>query len=78
MQWIEISIICDREVAEEVTSLFNDFTANGIIEEDLEEKPGQVKLTMYGDLSETEEVWVAIVQQMMDDHLEQEQLDQIY
>ena len=69
MQWIEISIICDREVTEEVTSLFNDFTANGIIEEELEDKPGQAKLTIYGDVSETEEDWVAEVRQIMDQNL---------
>ena len=49
MQWIEISIVCERVATEEVTTLFDDYADNGIIEEDIEEQPNLVKLTLYAD-----------------------------
>ena len=36
MQWIEISIVCERVATDEVTTLFDDYADNGIIEEDIE------------------------------------------
>lgn len=33
MQWIEISIICRQELADQVMDLLGDFTPNGIIQE---------------------------------------------
>ena len=35
MQWIEISIVCERVATDEVTTLFDDYADNGIIEEDV-------------------------------------------
>ena len=51
MQWIEISIVCERVATDEVTTLFDDYADNGIIEEDVENQPNLIKLTMYADLS---------------------------
>ena len=47
MQWIEISVVCERVATDEVTTLFDDYTDNGIIEEDVEDQPNLIKLTMY-------------------------------
>ena len=47
MQWIEVSIVCERVATDEVTTLFDDYTDNGIIEEDVEDQPNLIKLTMY-------------------------------
>ena len=47
MQGIEISIVCERVATDEVTTLFDDYTDNGIIEEDVEDQPNLIKLTMY-------------------------------
>lgn len=49
MQWIEISIVCERVATDEVTTLFDDYADNGIIEEDIEEEPNLIKLTLYAD-----------------------------
>lgn len=49
MQWIEVSIVCERVATEEVTTLFDDYTDNGIIEEAIEEQPNLIKLTLYAD-----------------------------
>lgn len=51
MQWIEISIVCERVATDKVTTLFDDYTDNGIIEEDVEDQPNLIKLTMYADSS---------------------------
>ena len=51
MQWIEVSIVCERVATDEVTTLFDDYADNGIIEEDVENQPNLIKLTMYADLS---------------------------
>ena len=51
MQWIEISIVCERVATDEVTTLFDDYADNGIIEEDVEDQPNLIKLTMYADPS---------------------------
>lgn len=74
MQWIEIAIICQEDIAETITEIFDDFTPNGIIEEPLEGSNNQVKLTIYGDVSETEEDWVAEVRQIMAHNLDETQL----
>ena len=49
MQWIEISIVCERVATDEVTTLFDYYADNGIIEEDIEEQPNLIKLTLYAD-----------------------------
>ena len=49
MQWIEISIVCERVATDEVTTLFDDYADNGIIEEDIEDQPNLIKLTLYAD-----------------------------
>ena len=51
MQWIEVSIVCERVATDEVTTLFDDYADNGIIEEDVENRPNLIKLTMYADSS---------------------------
>ena len=51
MQWIEVSIVCERVATDEVTTLFDDYADNGIIEEDVENHPNLIKLTMYADSS---------------------------
>lgn len=51
MQWIEVSIVCERVATDEVTTLFDDYADNGIIEEDVEKQPNLIKLTMYADPS---------------------------
>lgn len=51
MQWIEVSIVCERVATDEVTTLFDDYVDNGIIEEDVENQPNLIKLTMYADPS---------------------------
>ena len=47
MQWIEISVVCERVATDEVTTLFDNYADNGIIEEDVEDQPNLIKLTMY-------------------------------
>lgn len=49
MQWIEISIVCERVATDEVTTLFDDYADNGIIEEDIEDQPNLIQLTLYAD-----------------------------
>lgn len=49
MQWIEISIVCERVATDEVTTLFYDYTDNGIVEEDIEDSPDLIKYTLYAD-----------------------------
>ena len=44
MQWIEVSIVCERVATDEVTTLFDDYAGNGIIEEDIEEEPNLIKI----------------------------------
>lgn len=51
MQWIEISVVCERVATDEVTTLFDNYADNGIIEEDVEDQPNLIKLTMYADPS---------------------------
>ena len=51
MQWIEVSIVCERVATDEVTTLFDDYADNGIIEEDVENQPNLIKLRMYADPS---------------------------
>ena len=38
MQWIEVSIVCERVAKDEETTLNADYADNGIIEEDIEEQ----------------------------------------
>ena len=47
MQWIEVSIVCERVATDEVTTLFDDYADNGIIEEDIDDQPNLIKLTLY-------------------------------
>ena len=47
MQWIEVSIVCERVATDEVTTLFDDYADNGIIEEDIDNQPNLIKLTLY-------------------------------
>ena len=49
MQWIEISIVCERVATDEVTTLFDDYEDNGIIEENVEDQPNLIQLTLYAD-----------------------------
>ena len=49
MQWIEISIVCERVATDEVTTLFDDYADNGIIDEDVEDQPNLIQLTLYAD-----------------------------
>lgn len=49
MQWIEISIVCERVATDEVTTLFDDYADNGIIEENVEDQPNLIQLTLYAD-----------------------------
>ena len=51
MQWIEISVVCERVATDEVTTLFDNYADNGIIEEDVEDQPNLIKLSMYSDPS---------------------------
>lgn len=51
MQWIEVSIVCERVATDEVTTLFDDYADNGIIEEDVENHSNLIKLTLYADPS---------------------------
>ena len=51
MQWIEISVVCERVATDEVTTLFDNYADNGIIEEDVEDQPNLIKLSMYRDPS---------------------------
>ena len=51
MQWIEVSIVCERVATDEVTTLFDNYADNGIIEEDVEDQPNLIKLSMYSDPS---------------------------
>ena len=51
MQWIEISIVCERVATDEVTTLFDDYADNGIIEEDIDDQPNLIKLTLYANPS---------------------------
>lgn len=39
MKWIEISVAIERVVIEEVTTLFDTYSSNGFIEEDIPNEP---------------------------------------
>lgn len=67
MEWIEISVAVKRVVIDEVTTLFDNFSSNGFIEEDLEDHPDLVKLTIYGDMSKTEQQWVQAVEALLNE-----------
>ena len=41
MQWIEISIVCERVATDEVTTLFGDYADNGIIDKKVAFKLGK-------------------------------------
>lgn len=58
MEWIEISITVERVVAEVAATLFDDFAANGIIEEDVPEQQDLLTLVMYGDTTKSPEAWI--------------------
>lgn len=72
MQWIEISIVCRHELADQVMDLLGDFTPNGIIQEAYEQSPDHTKLTIYGDVSETEEDWIKEVEAILNANLSPE------
>lgn len=55
MQWIEISIVCERVATDKVTTLFSDYADNGIIEENLDQEPEKQKFVIYVDSSCDEE-----------------------
>ena len=61
MQWIEVSIVCERVATDEVTTLFDDYTDNGIIEEDVENQPNLIKLSMYSDPSLDADIWSSLI-----------------
>lgn len=65
MEWIEISVAVKRVVIDEVTTLFDNFSSNGFIEEDLEDRPDLVKLTIYGDMSKAEAQWAQEVEALL-------------
>lgn len=57
MEWIEISVAIQRVVINEVTTLFDTFSSNGFIEEDIDNEPEWTKLTIYGDMSHELQWW---------------------
>lgn len=61
MKWIEISVAIERVVIEEVTTLFDTFSSNGFIEEDLPNEPAWVQLTLYGDAEKTPKEWETLI-----------------
>ncbi|MBS4912804.1 MAG: 50S ribosomal protein L11 methyltransferase [Veillonella sp.] len=65
MEWIEISVAVKRVVIDEVTTLFDNFSSNGIIEEDLPDQPDLVKLTIYGDMSKPAQQWADEVEALL-------------
>lgn len=67
MEWIEISVAVKRVVIDEVTTLFDNFSSNGFIEEDLEDCPDLVKLTIYGDMSKEEAQWAQEVEALLNE-----------
>lgn len=75
MQWIEISIICRQDLADQVMDLLGDFTPNGIIQEAYNQNHDLTKLTIYGDVSETEEDWIKEVQAILKTNLSAEELE---
>ena len=44
-------MFCERVATDEVTTLFGDYADNGIIEEDVDNQPNLVQLTLYADAS---------------------------
>ncbi|MDY3974734.1 50S ribosomal protein L11 methyltransferase [uncultured Veillonella sp.] len=66
MEWIEISIAIQRVVIDEVTTLFDTFSSNGFIEEDIEHEPEWTKLTIYGDMSQELSWWEQQVKSLLD------------
>ena len=71
MKWIELAVTVERVVIDEVTTLFDTFTENGVIEEDVENHPEWVQLTVYGDADDTEETLEAKIRQLLgDNHIE--------
>lgn len=54
MKWIELAVTVERVVIDEVTTLFDTFTENGVIEEEVANHPEWVQLTVYGDANDTE------------------------
>ena len=51
MQWIEISIVCERVATDKVTTLFSDYADNGIIEENLDQEQEKQKFVVDVDSS---------------------------
>lgn len=61
MKWIEISVAIERVVIEEVTTLFDTYSSNGFIEEDIPNEPAWVQLTLYGDAEKTPKEWEELI-----------------
>lgn len=57
MKWIEVSITIKRVVMDDVATLFSDYESNGFIEEDIDNEPDKVRVTIYADDSKSALVW---------------------
>ncbi len=68
MKWIELAVTVERVVIDEVTTLFDTFTENGIIEEEVAAHPEWVQLTVYGDMNDTEESLETKIRHILDDN----------
>lgn len=65
MKWIEISVAIERVVIEEVTTLFDTMSSNGFIEEDIDNEPDWVQITLYGDTSKSVQEWEQLIGQTL-------------
>lgn len=75
MKWIELAVTVERVVIDEVTTLFDTFTENGIIEEEVVDHPEWVQLTVYGDSNDTEESLEAKIRHILaDNHIDIKEL----
>lgn len=76
MQWIEISIVCERVATDEVSTLFGDYADNGIIEEDVLDHPERQKLTIYVDPNQDIDSITTRIQNILNDaHIKVFQID---
>lgn len=67
MKWIEISITVKRVATDEVTTLFSDYTDNGIVEEEVADSSDLIMLKLYGNMSKSEDEWVDEIQSILKD-----------
>lgn len=70
MKWIELSIVCERVATEMVSTLFADFTNNGIIEEDVPEHPEWVKFTIYSDGTDVDDFKITVEGMLYDEGID--------